>query len=155
MNDQLISKCRQFARVMTQTRWLLCSVEIVRRKSINKFFVDPTKEKWINHRGIQKLEGVLNLKETCGYITFINTGVPDIGCEKYDNDVHLIKPKRNLKAKERRRAPQPSTGASAQSSEYIVRYICFWKMFYLIKLIQFFKAKCNIEKSSGNVITFG
>lgn len=157
MNDQLISKCRQFARVMTQTRisWLLSSVEIVGRKSINILFVDPTKQKWINHRGIQKLEGVLNLKETCGYITFINTGVPDIGCEKYDNDVHLMKSKRISKAKERRRASQASTGASAQSSEYIVRYICFWKMFYLIKLIQFFKAKCNIEKSSGNVITFG
>lgn len=117
-------------------------------KSMYKLFVDPTKQKWINHRGIQNLEEVLNLKETCGYITFINAGVPDIGCEQYDIDVHLIKPKRNLTAKERRRASQASADSSAQSSEYIVSYICFWKTFYFFKLIMFFIAKYNIETSS-------
>lgn len=60
----------------------------------------------MNHRGVHILEEVLNLKETCGYITFVNTGVPDIGCEQYDQNVHLIKPKRNASAKERRRASQ-------------------------------------------------
>lgn len=118
---------------------------------MNKFFVDPTKQKWINHRGIQKLEEVLNLRETCGYITFINTGVPDIGCERYDIDVHLIKPKRSLTGKERRHASQTSIDSSAQSQqaqEYIVSCICFWKSFHLIQIIIFFIAQYSIEKSS-------
>lgn len=68
-------------------------------------FLDASKHKWVNHKGVQKLEDVLNLKETCGYVTFVNTGVPDIGCEQYDINVHLIKPKR-LNAKERRRSSQ-------------------------------------------------
>lgn len=92
---------------------------------MNIFFVDPTKQKWINHRGIQKLEEVLNLKETCGYITYINTGVPDMGCEQYNIDVHLMKPKRSITTKERRCASQASIGSSAHSSEYTVSYISF------------------------------
>lgn len=65
-------------------------------------YSDASKQKWINHKGVQKLEQVLNFKETCGYITFIKTGVRDIGCENYDINVHLVKSKRSQGAKEQR-----------------------------------------------------
>lgn len=83
---------------------------------------DAIKQKWVNHKGVQRLGEVLNLRETCGYITFINTGVPDIGCEQYDTDVHLIKPKRHSGAKERRRSSQPQQHiVQSPSMDYIVR----------------------------------
>lgn len=84
-------------------------------------FSDQTKQKWIKHKGVQKLEQVLNLKETCGYVTFVNTGVPDIGCEQFDEDVHLIQPKRS-NTKERRRSNQVPTILQPNNpeSEYIV-----------------------------------
>lgn len=62
----------------------------------------------MQHRAIEKLEQVLNLSETCGYITFVNTGVPDIGCEQYDINVHLKKPKARV-TKEKKREAQPPT----------------------------------------------
>lgn len=40
---------------------------------------DMSRKKWWNHRAIDKLGEVLNMKNTCGYVTFVNTGVPDIG----------------------------------------------------------------------------
>lgn len=49
--------------------------------------------KWSKHKGIERLANVLNMENTCGYITLVNTGVPDIGCENYDLNVHLLKPK--------------------------------------------------------------
>lgn len=60
------------------------------------------------------------MKESCGYITFINTGVPDIGCEQYDLNVHIIKPKRATK--ERRKNPQVAASATPNTSnaDYIV-----------------------------------
>lgn len=93
-----------------------------RKHKCFKFYVlDQSKHKWVNHKGIQNLEEVLNLKETCGYVTFINTGVPDIGCEQYDTNVHLIKPKR-FGTKERRRASQSSITLAQPNSnmDYIV-----------------------------------
>lgn len=33
------------------------------------------------------------MENTCGYITFVKTGVPDLGCESYDENVSLARPK--------------------------------------------------------------
>lgn len=95
--------------------------------------IDSTKQKWISHKGVQNLEEILNLKETCGYITFVNTGVGDIGCEQYDPNVHLVKPKRNSGAKERRRSSQAPSVSSVSSSEYIV---CFEELTFIPHLIR-------------------
>ena len=54
--------------------------------------------KWSNHKAVQKLQDILDLKHHCGYITFLNTGVPDIGCENYELEVKLKHPKSKLKA---------------------------------------------------------
>lgn len=49
--------------------------------------------KWSKHKGIEKLSQILNFDNTCGYITFVRTGVPDLGCECYDENVSLARPK--------------------------------------------------------------
>lgn len=101
------------------------SAETESQNQLKKLFPmisDATKQKWINHKGVQKLEEVLNLKETCGYITFVNTGVMDIGCEQYDPNVHIIKPKRNSGLKEKRRSSQATT-APQSNMDYIVSFV--------------------------------
>ena len=46
-----------------------------------------------NQKAFDKLSENLNLKNVCGYITFLRSGVPDIGCEDFDIDVCLQRPK--------------------------------------------------------------
>lgn len=50
-------------------------------------------EKSKNQRLIDKLSEILNIKDVCGYITLLNTGVPDFGCEDFEMDVCLRRPK--------------------------------------------------------------
>jgi len=51
------------------------------------------KVKYKNQRAVDKLSEVLNLRNVCGYITFVRTGVPDLGCDEYQMDVCLQRPK--------------------------------------------------------------
>lgn len=106
--------------------------------------LDATKQKWIHHKGVQKLEDVLNFKETCGYITFINTGVPDIGCEQYDVNVHLVKPKRNTIAKERRRSSHTQPVIQAPNVDYIVSLRPFQLNFFFI-FVSFFVLSIDLK----------
>lgn len=62
---------------------------------------DSAKSKWASHRAVEKLREHLNLTETCGYVTFVKSGVPDIGCESYEIDVCLQRPQ----AKRKKSAP--------------------------------------------------
>lgn len=127
--------------VMVRYNFPLFHFESVCIRIDSKFTIlDTTKLKWVRHRAIEKLERVLNLTDTCGYITFVNTGVPDIGCEQYDINVHLKKPKaRN--AKEKKRETLPSThvptpeeilvnqsGGSTYvvENEYFISFVCRW-----------------------------
>jgi hypothetical protein len=50
-------------------------------------------DKCKNQRAFDKLADVLNLKDICGYITFLKTGVPDLGCEDFLMEVCLQRPK--------------------------------------------------------------
>lgn len=93
------------------------------------------KKKWINHHGVQKLEEVLNLKESCGYITFLNTGVRDIGCDVYDADVHLVKPKRS---KERRKSSQTTLATLATPTIEAAFIVCATITFRFLLLMSFF-----------------
>ncbi|KAJ6641278.1 Protein FAM91A1 [Pseudolycoriella hygida] len=54
---------------------------------------DSSKAKWSKHKALEKLRQILNFDNTCGYITYIKTGVPDLGCESYDENVSLARPK--------------------------------------------------------------
>ncbi|XP_065092966.1 protein FAM91A1 [Ochlerotatus camptorhynchus] len=44
---------------------------------------------WSRHSAVRKLAKVLDLENSFGYMTFIRTGVPDYGCDNYDDSVHL------------------------------------------------------------------
>lgn len=46
-----------------------------------------------NQKAVDKLSEHLNLTNVCGYITFLRSGVPDIGCEDFELDVCLQRPK--------------------------------------------------------------
>lgn len=46
-----------------------------------------------NQKAVDKLSENLNLKNVCGYITFLRSGVPDIGCEDFAMDISLQRPK--------------------------------------------------------------
>lgn len=54
---------------------------------------EASKHKWIYHKAVARLCRHINLTNTCGYLTFVNTKVPDIGCEHFDLDVRLERPK--------------------------------------------------------------
>lgn len=51
------------------------------------------KSKCKNQKAVDKLSENLNLKNVCGYITFLRSGVPDIGCEEFEIDICLQRPK--------------------------------------------------------------
>lgn len=88
LNDQLKNSC-----ILIQAYGIKSPAEI-HYESFPFNHSDLTKAKWINHHAISKLENILNLKNTCGYITFVNTGVPDFGCDEYVEDVQLEKAKK-------------------------------------------------------------
>lgn len=46
-----------------------------------------------NQKAVDKLSENLNLSNVCGYITFLRSGVPDIGCEDFEIDISLLRPK--------------------------------------------------------------
>lgn len=88
------------------------------------FILDKSSQKWRQHKAVVRLSKYINLENTCGYITFVNTKVPDIGCEEFSLDVRLEKPKsrRKLSAtsvgkvnETRTIAPNTLNLASAQS----------------------------------------
>lgn len=65
-----------------------------------------------NQKAVDKLSEVLNLKNLCGYITFVKTGVPDLGCEEFDINVSLQRPKIKIPGKVvavDKNIPRPST----------------------------------------------
>lgn len=52
-----------------------------------------SKTKCRNQKAVDKLSENLNLKNVCGFITFLRSGVPDLGCEEFDIDITLQRPK--------------------------------------------------------------
>ncbi|XP_055611224.1 protein FAM91A1 [Uranotaenia lowii] len=49
--------------------------------------------RWRQHSAVRRLEKVLDMSNSFGYLTFVRTGVPDYGCQDYDENVHLTKQK--------------------------------------------------------------
>ncbi|XP_055529635.1 protein FAM91A1 [Wyeomyia smithii] len=63
---------------------------------------------WSRHSAVLRLAKVLNLERSFGYLTFIKTGVPDYGCESYDENVRLTRDKtKNENVKSKAGNPQP------------------------------------------------
>ena len=69
INDQLKNGC-----VLVQAYGIRDQAEL----NYEAFPLDSN-NKWYKHKAIERLSKVLNLKDTFGFITFIRTGVPDIG----------------------------------------------------------------------------
>lgn len=94
LNDQLKNGC-----LLVQGYGIRNPAEI-RYEAFPFDLNDSITGKWARHRAIQKLSETLDLQHTCGYVTFINTGVPDIGCENYEINVHLTRPKQRKDRKD-------------------------------------------------------
>lgn len=54
---------------------------------------DARQTVWSEHKAVRNLRQHLDLDNTCGFITFVNTGVADIGCDSFDIDVHMERPR--------------------------------------------------------------
>ncbi|ALC43710.1 CG7600 [Drosophila busckii] len=76
---------------------------------------DARQAKWATHGAVQKLAALLDLRQQCGYITFLNTGVPDLGCEEYELAVKLKQP-------QRKRASVPSANKSNVPNDQLTSY---------------------------------
>lgn len=74
---------------------------------------DARQAKWATHRAVTKLAEHLDLSQQCGYITFLNTGVPDLGCEEYELSVKLKLPPR----KRSNKSHVPSTEQQLKSPD--------------------------------------
>uniref|UniRef100_A0A182QJ28 Uncharacterized protein n=1 Tax=Anopheles farauti TaxID=69004 RepID=A0A182QJ28_9DIPT len=53
------------------------------------FDTDDENNRWGQHAAWNGLSQVVNMEQTFGYVTFINTGVPDLGCDNYNPAVVL------------------------------------------------------------------
>ncbi|KAH8372094.1 hypothetical protein KR093_010074 [Drosophila rubida] len=77
---------------------------------------DARQAKWASHRAVQQLSSQLDLRQQCGYITFLNTGVPDLGCEDYELQVRLKQPQRKA------RASLPNAKSHVPNTEQLTSY---------------------------------
>uniref|UniRef100_A0A182P818 Potential DNA-binding domain-containing protein n=1 Tax=Anopheles epiroticus TaxID=199890 RepID=A0A182P818_9DIPT len=53
------------------------------------FDINDEDNRWGQHAAWNGLSQVVNMEKTFGYVTFINTGVPDLGCDNYNPSVVL------------------------------------------------------------------
>lgn len=104
LNDQLKNNC-----VLIQGYGIKQPAEI----KYESFPVENLKTNPI----FEKLSTILNLENTCGYLTFVNTGVCDIGCENYDINVHLERPKIKKEKK-------PPATLNLKSEKPKIDYLC-------------------------------
>lgn len=91
LNDQLKNGC-----ILLQGNGIRSAGE-QRYESFPFDAQDKQQQKWMKHKAVEKLREHLDLENMCGFITFVNTGVPDIGCEDYDVNVHLRHSKSKIK----------------------------------------------------------
>lgn len=54
---------------------------------------DKMQLKWMRHKAVIRLSHHVNLENSCGYLTFVNTKVPDIGCDDFTLNVRLERAK--------------------------------------------------------------
>uniref|UniRef100_A0A336MYF7 CSON009634 protein n=1 Tax=Culicoides sonorensis TaxID=179676 RepID=A0A336MYF7_CULSO len=54
---------------------------------------DKAQVKWMRHKAVVRLSHHVNLENSCGYLTFVNTKVPDIGCDDFTLNVRLERAK--------------------------------------------------------------
>lgn len=90
INDQLRNGC-----VLVQAYGIRTSGELhYEAFPFDDYENSKTLNTWCKHNAVVRLKKHLDLSNHCGYITFLKTGVCDIGCEYYDSDVHITVPRK-------------------------------------------------------------
>lgn len=87
-NIMHVNSALQYSSVLIQAYGVMSPAETI----IIPF---PIEDKdWINHPAILNVSEFIDLEHSCGYITMVNIGVKDLGCENRDVNVRLgkIKP---------------------------------------------------------------
>lgn len=77
--------------------WGLIIIDLFNKATLTDshfYSLEPDHLKFAQHRGIIRMKKLLNFTNTCGYVTFLKTGVKDIGCEEDVADVKLQRPQR-------------------------------------------------------------
>uniref|UniRef100_A0A182XW72 FAM91 N-terminal domain-containing protein n=1 Tax=Anopheles stephensi TaxID=30069 RepID=A0A182XW72_ANOST len=72
------------------------------------FDINDEDNRWGQHAAWNGLSQVVNMEQTFGYVTFINTGVPDLGCDNY-NPAVVLKRTGEKKQKNATKAEESST----------------------------------------------
>uniref|UniRef100_A0A182SZD4 FAM91 N-terminal domain-containing protein n=1 Tax=Anopheles maculatus TaxID=74869 RepID=A0A182SZD4_9DIPT len=88
------------------------------------FDINDENNRWGQHAAWNGLSQAVNMEQTFGYVTFINTGVPDLGCDNYNPAVMLKrsgdkKQKNVTKTEESSKAivtPPPTATATEEDS---------------------------------------
>ncbi|EAA07548.6 AGAP002874-PA [Anopheles gambiae str. PEST] len=85
------------------------------------FDINDEDNRWGQHAAWNGLSQVVNMEKTFGYVTFINTGVPDLGCDNYNPSVVLKrtgdKKQKNTAKKEEPETPSTPPVTAANSAE--------------------------------------
>lgn len=84
------------------------------------FPFNETRPEFAQHRGVLRMQKHLNFTNTCGYVTFLKTGVRDIGCDDDVADVKLQRPQRRRSSAkgQQQRQPQKTSIPSPTSADY-------------------------------------
>uniref|UniRef100_A0A182K493 Uncharacterized protein n=1 Tax=Anopheles christyi TaxID=43041 RepID=A0A182K493_9DIPT len=77
--------------------------------------IDDEDNRWAQHAAWNGLAQVVNMEKTFGYVTFINTGVPDLGCDNYNPSV-VLKRTGDKKQKNAAKKEEPETPITPPSS---------------------------------------
>lgn len=85
-----INTALQYSAVFVQAYGVLQTAETV----IVPFPIQED-SKWLKHPAVCNLKEEIDLEHSCGYLTMVNIGVKDLGCEKRDRNVRLGKHKNN------------------------------------------------------------
>ncbi|XP_053669563.1 protein FAM91A1 [Anopheles marshallii] len=73
------------------------------------FDINDENNRWGQHAAWNGLSQIVNMEQTFGYVTFINTGVPDLGCDNYNPSVVL----KRTSNKKQKSAEKPDESSKA------------------------------------------
>ncbi|XP_049285145.1 protein FAM91A1 [Anopheles funestus] len=83
------------------------------------FDINDENNRWGQHAAWNGLSQFVNIEQTFGYVTFINTGVPDLGCDNY-NPAVVLKRTGDKKQKNAVKSEESSKAIAASVKPLIV-----------------------------------
>lgn len=73
-----------------------------------------------NHQAIKNLKKVVDIDHNCGYLTFVDIGVPDFGCQNFDPQVRLGRVNKQSKS-EMKLVDENKSEQSSENTEDLVK----------------------------------